>query len=244
MITQCIAEVLSSQLKKQKSEQTVLLLHLDGKSGFDYTTERNGSLDGIRAAIFSEVLTLDELESSCVQRDNLFMLKGTENLLERKTYEPDVVNKILKVARQGFDYIIIDAGSAVESGLTIGCLMNSDYNILVATQQASAYENYRLKEEQVFYPLNMSFPKLIVNKFAYSTGKMLETEKSLSLKYDIKSVFSAPLTDNGWQAEHEKESLIMYKNKHFNQAIQDIVYEIYFDTGKEKRTTKKIFKGS
>ena len=240
MITQSVANVLALKLKKQNKGEKVLLLHLDGKTGFEYTTKKGGSLDGIKAAVSSDVLALEELLDVCAQDENLYMLKGTSNLLERKSYEDSFVKKLMQAAEKAFDHILIDAGSSVDLGLAIGSLIHSNKNLLVATQQTTCFESYMLKEEQIFNPLQITFDTLIINKFAYSSGRMLETENSLMEKYGIKKSVCIPLADYGWQAEFERETIMAY-HKPYSQGIRKLANKIYLQmpvAGKEP-----LFKG-
>lgn len=238
MLTQVIAERVAKQLPEQK----ILLLHLDGREGFDYIDDKSpGSLDTLRAAIIAEVLTEDELTTMCLSKGNLYMLRGTSNILERHIlYNIDVVKKLFNIVKTSFDYIIVDAGHSVDSPLTIGSLLNSDENILITTQQSSSRENYLSKEQQILSPLNINFSKLVINKFSYSSGKLLEPEQALSEKYNIEDVFSISKLDYGWQAEYERTSLLIYKNKTFLQNVDNFI-NYFYNISKSKKT-KTIFR--
>lgn len=238
MLTQVIAE----RAAKQMPEKNFLLLHLDGREGFDYVKEKSqGSLDTLRAAICAEVLTEDEIKTMCLTQGNLYLLRGTSNILERHTlYNIEIIEKLFKIVKTFFDYIIVDAGHSVDSPLTIGSLLNSDENVLVTTQQSSSRENYLTKEQQILSPLSINFSKLVVNKFSYSSGKLLDTEQTLSARYNLENVFSLPKVNYGWQAEYEKTSLITYKNKLFLQSTDNFVNYLY-SISKDKKI-KKIFR--
>ena len=242
MVTQVVAEELANTLPEAK----VLVLHLDGTPGTYYVKERIGSgIDSLKAAITTGVLNLDELISICGVDENLYTLKGTTSKTERHiVYTTDMIDKLLKVVGKGFDYILIDAGSNIDSPLTVGSLISGliDKKVLVNTQQKVTFENFIVTDNQVLTPLNIDFDCMIINKFAFSAGKFLETEKTLSEKYAVSEeyTFTIPMSEYGWQAEYESVSLRSYRDKSYLKSVEHIVNKIYNPIPTEE---KKSFLG-
>lgn len=219
MTCQAVAEELAALYPEKK----ILLLHLDGHQGTDFSNMRHGRcLDDIKAALLSDVLTLPELEDACGRDKNLFALEGALSLIERKKYLEEHVGKLFSLSKSGFDLILADAGSSIDMGLAVGALKHSDCRLLVTTQQPVALRRYRETDLQVLSKLEIGFQGLIVNKFIYSLQTFLPEAKELKEVYGIDQYFEIPQLDYGWQAEVGKNSMRKYKDKWYTRSVQDI----------------------
>lgn len=223
MTCQAVAEELADSYPARK----ILLLHLDGSPGTEYSNLRySRCLDDIKAALSSDVLTLSELQEACGKGRNLFALEGTLSLTERKKYLEEHVRKLLDLARSGFDLVFVDAGSSINMGLSIGALMHSDYRLLVTTQQRGSLNRYQETNLQVLSKLDVCFQCMIVNKFVYSMKTFLPGERELREVYRIDQYYEVPQLEYGWQAEAEKTSLLTYKDRWYKRGVQSIAGHI------------------
>jgi len=148
-----------------------------------------------------------------------------------------------------FDIVIIDAGSNIESGLTIGALNSSKHRFLVTTQQESSINNYKLVKEQILQKLNINDFMLIINK--YINLDDLYNPYQLSKQYEGSTfVSSLPLLNWGWQSEKDKKTLLHYDDKDFVSSIDKIANIIAsqvdekYETDSTEKTTffNKVFK--
>lgn len=215
MVCQSIGSYVANAVKTEK----VLLLHLDGKPGMDYTEDSAYGLDEIKVRLESDVLTRQELIDACKKDGNLYNLKGTTNLLERKTYQPDIVEKLLRLVEGYFDLILVDSGSNIDMGLSIGSLEATDHLVLVTTQQQSSLNSYKCKK-QVFDELDIAFTHCIVNK--YVEKGFLQSESQIGSKLGLKTMV-LPLSTYGWQAEIDRRCLLDYKDADYVQSIENMV---------------------
>lgn len=217
MVCQSIGSYVANKVAKTEK---VLLLHLDGKPGMDYTEDTAYGLDEIKVRLESDVLTRQELIDACKKDGNLYNLKGTTNLLERRTYQPDIVEKLFHLAEGYFDLILVDAGSDIDMGLSIGSLEATDKLILVTTQQQSSLNSFKCKSHQILDALDIVFAHCVINK--YVEKGFLQGESQIESKLGLKTMV-LPLSAYGWQAEIDRRCLLDYKDADYVQSIESIV---------------------
>jgi MinD-like ATPase involved in chromosome partitioning or flagellar assembly len=215
MLAQCLSKSLADTYKDKK----ILLLHCDGHPGMNYFFTSNAirfGIDNLKAKLISDLLTLQELLDCCVSSGNLYILPGVYNFGDRKYYQPENVEALIKIALTHFDLVLIDAGSNLDLGLTVGALLYADVKILVTTQKNSAKVNYQAMNNQILSKININkFDCLLVNEFIKSGG--LLSEKQIKLEYGIEDVYLIPWSDFGWQADNEETILTeldeVFRNK-------------------------------
>lgn len=235
-----ICQALTEYLANTNPDKNVILLHCDGKEGTNYSSIKHEScIDDIKVQLESDVLTADELISACVNKNNLYTLQGTKQLKERKGYHPASIEKLFHICREEFDIVVVDAGSSIDMGMAIGSLIHSDVNLLVTTQQAGSITSYLSKKHQILNELAIDFGMLIINKFAFSSGRFLPEEKTLSEKYEIREVQTVSMSQYGWQAEHDKESLLGYKEKQYINEVEILGNNILSVLGYPNLSSKK-----
>lgn len=207
----------------EKTDLKVFLASLNGKINDDYidiTSDFN--LDTIKVKLASKILNVSELINVCIKKGNLFILKGANSILEVRHYTPEYIEYLLQLVSSEFDVIIIDAGSNIELGMTIGSLNSTNYRYLVTTQQESAFKNYKRLDQQVLSKyLKIEDFLMIVNK--YVDEPMLYTPYQLGQMYDNTLVSTLPYLSWGWQSEKDKKSLLNYNDTEFIKGIDKIV---------------------
>lgn len=223
MIAQGVSELLAEQSKKK-----ILYLTLDGTPGLSYIKLRNQDstlgLDNIKVKLINEILTPTELLDTCIQRDNLYILRGANYILDIRHYSPDVIEYLIQLAAENFTAVIIDSGSNIDSGMTIAALNSTVYKYLVTTQQSKSKENFIRIKSQVFDILGID-PKdfmIVVNK--HINDNLLDTPAQIAEQYKMTLAGYIPYLDLlGWQAEYDRKNLIHYGNSDYVNAINEIV---------------------
>lgn len=217
MISQSVAEMIS-----QNKDLRVFYTFLGGTPGVDYLNANfTMSLDDIKVKLFNNILSVNELLDACVKFKNLYVLKGVVSLLYRRHYHPKHIEHLLKLLSKEFDVVIIDAGSNIELGMTIGALNSTPNKFLVATQQEKSLCNFNIIKEQIFSKLKINNFMLIVNKYIendtlYNPFQVAETYKSPFL-------CKLPYLEWGWQCEKEKRTLLNFNNAEYVKGIEAIV---------------------
>lgn len=234
MICQEIAQALADLDTSKK----VILLNLSGSPGTEFSNlDFNYCIDDIHIKLKSEVMTVEELIGACVVQKNLYVLAGSKNIKIRKEFYPEEITSLLELAQFNFDYVIVDAGSAVDYGLNIGALLKSDRRILVTTQSKQAWRSFRQKYVQILAPLKISFDKLIVNKLFMGSGML--SQKEIASSYELSSD-SLELSPYGLQAE--KDSCKLSKlDRYVKKDITRLVSNLFFKADCSEKKGFKFF---
>lgn len=217
MSTQCIAEALAKCI-----EENVCLIFLNGSPSNNYYNDNNYSLDSIKVKLINNVLTISELLDNCIKHDNLFILSGVESILEARHYHPETIEKLINLAAQHFSTVIIDAGSNINLGMTIGAINSTKNKYLITTQQNSSFNSYQRIVKQIFPKLGYNTKDflIIVNKFINSNE--LDRPSQIANSYNSTLVGYLPYIEYGWQSEKEKKSFLNYNVNEFNIHLNEI----------------------
>ena len=222
MISQSFAEVVSDKYRDKR----ILLLNLSSYPGSIYSSMNFPyCFDDIRIHLQSNVLTVDELINVCAKKDNLYILKGTRQLKERRRFGPELVERLLETARKDFDLVIINGGCQADNGMSLGAVLHSDIRILITTQQHGTYLSYQMTED-VFYELSIKFHLLLINKYLHSVSRFLSSESDMKKLYSISETAIVSMSEYGWQAEKEAVTLLDFGEKDYKQSILDLVHVV------------------
>ncbi len=220
MVAHSTAEMLSKNIKGN-----IALLLLSGKPSTCYIKRKEKiGLDDIKIKLMNNILTAEELIESCEKEDNhLYILPGVEDLLDIRHYHPEHIDRLIQLAAERFQVVIIDAGSNIDSGLSIAAINATKNKYLVVTQQETTRKNYERIDGQVFRRLqiNASDFMLIVNKYLKSNH--IYSAKQIADLYNMTLAAYIPhLEFLGWQAEFDHKTLLHYDNEPYNQTIEQL----------------------
>ncbi len=235
-LAQSIAEEISISDKNRK----VLLLSLSGYTGTEYFQEEFlYSIDDLYVKINSGVLTGAEIESVCTRIENLYILQGTKNIQARKLYMPEEINRLLTLAEQQFDEVLVDAGSSLDYGLSVGALLYGAKNILVTTQRKNALERYAQKQA-LLSEWGVSFDCLIINKFL---GKgFLPSEKVISSLYKVSNFYIIDMSEYGLQAEQDNVNVTALDRAVKREILPLVTLVVGERNNDEKKRFWKVFR--
>jgi len=218
MISLSTAQVLSDITGK-----STCLLSLNGSEGTTYFDIDSGShgLFEIKERLINNILSPEELKSSCIKSGNLYILPGEKDISKIRHYHPDHIEKLVDLSSKTFDVTIINGGSDI-SGMSIGALNSSKIKYMVTTQSDKHFRNFSKLLEQIFSSLGISPDdfNLIVNKYIDSSE--LDTEISLAKKYGMQVASVIPLLDYtlSLEAEKERKTLLGYDRLYSNSIKQ------------------------
>lgn len=217
MIAQSTAELLA-----KNTGLKVGLLFLNN-SPSNYYLRKNDKLgiDGIKNKLFNNILTPTELIDSCLQPvPNLFILTGVEYLLDARQYHPEYIDRLIKLAAEKLNIIIIDAGSNVDSGITIAALNATKYRYLVTTQQENIRKNFERIDRQVLKQLYIDSGSFILVLNKYVSSNNIYSAVQLAELYKMALAVHVPNLDLlGWQAEFDQKSLLEYEQSDYNKQL-------------------------
>lgn len=218
MVSQAVAERLSSLNDNLK----ILYTSFSGSTGVEYFSSAFPvGIDNIKVKLLNNLLNINEVYDACINvKNNLYVLKGTELFAERRHYHVKHVENFLNLIKNEFDIIIIDAGSNIELGLTIGSLRATNNKFLVATQQAKATNHYLSMETQVLSKLQIKDFMLIVNQEIQNN--ILPSPFSIAEQFKMTLLTTVPYLEYGWQCEKDHHTLLKYENKDYLNSIDKI----------------------
>ncbi|WP_206457889.1 hypothetical protein [Anaerovorax sp. IOR16] len=233
MLCQSLAECLA----EEHTEKKILLLNLSGSCGTQYSsTTFSYHLDDLRIKLSSKVLSVDELIGACAVSNNLYTLQGTQSLIERRKYQPEDVKTLFELARTTFDYVLVDGGSSVDFALNIGALLYADRNVLITSQNKGNLREYLQKNSQVLKQLQISFSKLIINRFYIA--HFLPNEQELAKQYQIEHSTVVDYSSYSLQAENEGRTLVKM-DKQYSQDVERLSKELFASPDDKKRKKKR-----
>lgn len=224
--TTSIAQSTALNLSKRHKNKSVIMLFLDGQTGFDWvdSSSNKNCLSDIKIALKNNFLTVSNLKESCYQYSpNFFMLKGEISLEENVYYHQNDINSLINLCKDNFDFVIIDAGNTMNLSLrmTYSALINSDNRILVSDQMPKSYEMFAKGRNQVLEYLKISdFKLLVLNK--YIQNGMLPKKDELADKYQIPIIGALPYLEFYYQAAIEKNISAFETEKAYKNTILTI----------------------
>lgn len=220
MIAQSTAELLA----KNTGLKVGLLFLNNNPSNYYIRKKDKLGIDGIKNKLFNNILTSTELVDSCLQPSpNLFILTGVEYLLDARQYQPEYIDRLIKLAAERLNIIIIDAGSNIDSGIAIAALNATKYRYLVTTQQESIRKNFERIDRQVLKQLQIDSGSfmLVLNKYVSSNN--IYSAIQLAELYKMALAVHIPNLDLlGWQAEFDQKSLLEYEQSDYNKQLDNL----------------------
>ncbi|MEA4987775.1 MAG: hypothetical protein VB095_06920 [Anaerovorax sp.] len=220
MISQSVAELISKNRKDIKILWVVFATG-DGKEYANYVSQ---SLEGLRLQMYSQILNDTEVMHACKQSENLYMLGGIKNFLDKRNYFPEMTKYFLNCIKDKFDLVIADCGNDLDCGLTTGALESSGLLYLIVSQRESSLRQYELKLD--FYRrLDMNVTGIIVNHFQEDDPLTLDyIGKRFALSYEL--FFRVQDSKFNRQAEMNERSILSYGDNSYYKDIAKIADSI------------------
>lgn len=237
-----VAEDLAAHTKAK-----VGLLLLNNTSSMNFFPSKNVSgLDTIKAKLFNNILTSNELVEACTKADELYILQGVQNLLDFRHYQPKHIELLLDLATEKFDIVLVDLSHSnnFDSGMAVASLEYAKMRILVTTQQESARKAYERVLMQLLKRLQYNEDDfyLVINKFLDSDT--IYTSKQISEMYKTPVAATIPHLDyTGWQAEYDHKSLLHYDQTSYEEGVTQISRLIANSTHLEYLREEKVKEG-
>ncbi len=225
--TTSIAQLIAINLAKRHKNKSVIMLFLDGQTGFDWIDSKYTKycLADIKVALRNNLLTSANLKENCYQyAPNLFMLKGEIAIKDNVYYHQNEINSLINLCKDNFDFVIVDAGNTMNLQLrmTYSALINSDNKILVTDQLNKSYEMYIKGKNQILEDLKIDdFKFIILNK--YIKNNILFKKEEIIDKYELAIVSTLPYIEFYYQAASEKNISMFETEKIYKEGINTVV---------------------
>ena len=236
MVSQSVAQVLSDITGKSTG-----FLSLNGSEGttyFNIDLDSHG-LSEIKERLINNILSPEELKSSCIKSSSLYFLPGEKEISKVRHYHPDHIGKLVDLCSKTFNVTIINGGSTI-TGMSIGALNSSKLKFLVTTQSDKHFRNFNNLLEQIFSNLGISPDdfSLVVNK--YIDSGELETEIGLAKKYGMPLASVIPILEYipSLEAEKKRKTLLGY-DRVYSNSIKQLAVSLCGELGIEILYTGK-----
>jgi len=218
----------TAQLLSEITGKSTVLLNLGGREGNDYLDidSGTGGLSEIKERLINNILSPEEFKSSCVKKEDLYILPGEKEISKVRHYHPDHIEKLVDLSNKTFDITVVSGGSSV-SGMSIGALNSSKIKYLISTQSDKHFRSFIKLYEQIFSKLGISSDdfSLIVNK--YIDLPELDTEIVLAKKYGMQVASVISLLDYtlSLEAERERKTLLSC-DRLFESSIKQLAVSL------------------
>lgn len=170
-----VGKVLSESIQHK-----VLILSLNPWDPSDYFLPYEGKyLDDIQIELQNELFTEESLKEAVVSySSNFFHLAGNRNIKLQRFYKEQQVDRLIEIAKQTFDIVLIDAGAHFDNAAYAQSYLSSDLKFLITTQEEKGWQSYFPHiYNQLIKPVQQSKDDyiLIINRY----------EKEMNLIRDI-----------------------------------------------------------
>ena len=225
-ISQCTAEVFAKSFPKS----SVLLIQADGGPAPNYCNKLRETIEGIRPFLAQEIVNIPDIKEKSFYKDNLYIIGGQNKPGMSEYLTPDMGEILVDALRDEFDLIILDTGSEIEDGFSLGAILASDSVYMVINQSESSLRRYEWYSF-LFDHISLDFDSFILNK--YNKNSVYEKEYIAErLLIDKAKIITIREDKRGADAEMLNESLISAKaSKSFKNDIEKLVKDIANNAG-------------
>jgi MinD-like ATPase involved in chromosome partitioning or flagellar assembly len=166
-----------------------------------------------------EILSAGELIRHMHQHESGFWyLAGNADLTKKYRYPTEAAQHILACAKQAFDVVIVDAGTAVDNNLCLQAVMMADMRIVLTTSQHSALAQWRRQREvlQLIAP-DLSYMMLL------NHGRRAGEAKEVADQMKLPSIGWLPHVEGAWQCEVERRLFATSDSAKYAQQLQPFI---------------------
>lgn len=216
MIAQSYGESLAS-----RENESVLLLTLSHNLGDDFFSEQAISINELRSKLSCGLLTEDDIRNSAVKGESIYKLNGLLDHKDMYAFTIEMIIDLLQISSRVFDYVIVDAGTGLNSPLSIGSLTSQAKNIFVLSQNESSLRKWNLVSDNMS-KLSIMPQAVVINKFFKGDKYNLSY---ISQRTGIPQNLFETVTESefGVQAESEQKTLLYFGESQFEKDIGNLV---------------------
>lgn len=218
-----VAQSLAEQLAKDPNIK-VLMVYLTGYYENSYLQVRELTEFGaLKNKLANKLISVTEILEACTNlKDNLYVLGGIKNYLDRRYYTPEIIEYFLNIVSKEFEIVVVDVGWNIDLPSVIGALNCASTKILVTTQQQTVLDKFEVVNKPILKAkLKIEDFLLVVNK--YIDNKNLKTYSKLADELGATFLTKIPPLEFALQCEVERRTLLSMEIKEYIDPIQMIV---------------------
>ncbi|MBH0167154.1 hypothetical protein IHV12_19705 [Fictibacillus sp. 7GRE50] len=195
--------------------------------------ETDYSFDSLYASIENGIFEKEyqrdknKLKSLMLELDGFYYLVGNRDrkFASEQFYKVDAIQKLIEIAKQEFDIVLLDLGSIYDTASVVAGLKCSTTHLLVATQQDISAKNFKQIRNQILKELGYTENQfqLIINKHSVNAAY---TARLLTDHLGIPLVGKIPYVPGAEDIEIAHGIIASEAGKAFNKAIHTIARSI------------------
>lgn len=222
MISHCTAKLLSRKLTDKK----ILFVSLNGNDDIHYSKNNDSSIENIKMKADNNLLTAQDLETSCGRDEMLYVLGGVSGTFEHRNYSIDFSEKLIEKAFEVFDLVIADCGNVLDSGLCVGTLKSGGIPVMVMCQNQSNLIRYE-KSRKIYEAIGVEFCFYIINRYSDNDPHDISYIRSRLDLSNNKEIFEVK-DESAYSklAEMDEQLIMEYRCPGFSEDMKDIVLEV------------------
>ncbi len=210
------------KLKEKYRDSKVIFTGLNEGSSACYVNRGSEGIDNIALLLENGILESRFIEETSMLDSGIYYINEPENIVGAGSYRPETSRKMINFLKEKFDFVIVDAGSNINNGLTMGAITYDGEKVLyhVTTQSESSLAGYE-KRMDFFQRMGIVRCKTILNKYDY---KNPYDYKCVCKRFGLTDVdtFKISFGEDFEQCEREHR-LPLKKNRNYNKEIEELV---------------------
>lgn len=204
---------LAEQIKASTKDMKIGVLGFNCDNPGDQLIKYHASY--LNELVQIQAITTEELQGYMQSYGTgFYYLAGNSDLTKKYRYPTEQIADWIHTARQAFDLVLIDAGSAVDNNLCLQAILHANLRVVLTTNQPSALTQWQRQHEllRALAP-ELSF-MLLVNKTSSSEAKQLQQALKLPL------IGWLPRVPDSVMHEQERELLIASDHSKYREQMQ------------------------
>lgn len=219
-----------------------LLIHMEGRSGREYSPQIRESLETVRPYLLDKVLDGQEIGEKAQIKGNLYVIGGDENPGSAEGYLPDMAEYMLDVFANVFDVVLCDSGSEIEHAMALGAMFSADRLYFVLSQSEVCFRRAEWLSP-LYGQLDLAEERYVLCR-CEKNSPFSAAYCAKRLECDPKKVFSVRMSKRGSDAEIENRSLYSYREGVYRKDIDALAEDIVrtfglVRDGKERKWLRK-----
>lgn len=225
LLTASIAQGLKTKAKKC----LVLFASLEVEEAY-FPQEKAGNLGTL---LRLSKVEKNEAEAVIEEGKDFDYIKGPSDLLKKQFFDPGLLDRLIDLVSNRYDFILIDAGHDVTLPLCAASLSAANRRYYVLTGSEKCINRYKASYSSVIegLGLNTNRDKLIVNKENKKTSTYLTSEVCTLLG---KEGFAVPFYEYPMRCEVDKDTAFS-RDSLYQKAVLAIVNDILEIEPKKKK---------
>lgn len=219
--TTMIMQSFSEELEKRGEK--VLMIFASSEAYDEFLEDRMElTIDSLRE---NEEINKADVEKIIYKKDNLSYIRGCDKFLKIRYFNVSLLEKVVEICSQDFDYIVIDGGHNYQYPLPISSLKVATKRYFVLTGNSKTISRFDWMYKNILHAkkvMAISDRDEIILNFTEKEDKTYS--KEMLEKIYKRKVSTIPKVFNGHFSEDKRETLLKMPNSsRFREGINNLI---------------------